>query len=156
MANQPTFYSDAFYLRIARDLEACQLVEYEIKLYLSEAFELIRKCVGDKLAFSMNDRDIENSSLERLITLLAKYTDNFKLVKQLNRFKDKRNTLAHRGIAQCLDPELELDVGAIADLERELGTIRYEAEDLRIAIREEGNKFRPHLYFDSIPDPAQT
>lgn len=68
--------SDSFYLRVAYALSGCQLVEQQLKLYIAEAYELIRKYVGDKLPFKMNGDDVENSSLEHLIKLFRKLCDN--------------------------------------------------------------------------------
>ena len=42
--------TDDFYLRVANALCGCQLVEKQLKLYISEALELVAKCVNGKLA----------------------------------------------------------------------------------------------------------
>ena len=42
---------DDFYLKVAHALSGCQLVEEHLKLYITEALELVKKCVGDKIAF---------------------------------------------------------------------------------------------------------
>ena len=59
--------------------------------------------------------------------------------------------LAPSPIAQCLDPDGELDHGAVTDFEPRLAAIRPEAERLCSAIHEAANKFRGHLWFDEIP-----
>jgi hypothetical protein len=142
---------DDFYLRVANALSGCQLVEQQLKLYISEALELVAKCVNGKLAFGMTGEDYTNSSLEQLIKVFAKLSADPSLVKALNRFKDERNVLSHSGIAQCLDPDGELDHGAVTDFEPRLAAIRPEAERLCSAIHEAANKFRGHLWFDEIP-----
>lgn len=90
-----------FYLRIADALSGCQLVEQELKLYISEAFDLVQKCIGGKLPFTMTGRDYEDASLERLIKVFKKLSDNPSLVAALHKFKEERNFLSHRGIADC-------------------------------------------------------
>ena len=143
-----------FYLRVADALSGCQLVEQELKLYLSEALELVQKCVGRRLPFHMTGQDYEDASLERLIQAFKKLSENPSLVKAITKFKDERNILSHKAIARCLDPEDELNITAAAEYEKWLAAIRPEAERLRIAIHEEANKFRGHLYFDELPNGA--
>lgn len=55
-----------FHLKVAQALTGCQLVEQELKLYISEALELVIKALDGRLPFSMSGRDYENSSLEGL------------------------------------------------------------------------------------------
>jgi hypothetical protein len=143
---------DDFYLKIAHALEGCQHVELELRLYITEALELAKKCIGDRMAFKMSGEDYENSSLEKLISIFKKLSDNATLVGQLNRFKDERNKLAHEGITRCLnDYEDTLSESVASEYQGRLEAIQTEAQRLRIALHEEANKFRGHLYFDVIP-----
>lgn len=139
-----------FYLRVAQALSGCQLVEQELKLYIAEAFELVQKCVAGKLSFSMNGEDYADASLERLIDTFRKVSDSHALVTELRKFKDERNFLSHKGIAHCLDPDGELDIGAASDFQQRLAAIQPEAQRLRLAIHEEANKFRGHLRFEDL------
>ena len=143
--------ADDFHLRVAKALSGCQLVEQQLKLYISEALELVAKCVNGKLAFGMTGKDYANLSLGQLIKVFEKLSAAPVLVKALNRFKHERNFLSHRGIAHCLDPDGELDDGAVTDFEHRLAAIQPEAERLCSAIHEAANKFRGHLWFDEIP-----
>jgi hypothetical protein len=144
---------DDFYLEVAHALSGCQLVEQELKLYITEAFELVRKCVGDKMHFKMSGDDYADSSLERLIITFKKLSDNERLSTDLNKFKDERNFLSHQGIAHCLDYEGSLFHTTAVEFQPRLEAIQAEAERLRTAIHEEANKFRGHLWFDEIKDP---
>ncbi|MDP1654805.1 MAG: hypothetical protein Q8K91_09515 [Hylemonella sp.] len=99
---------DDFYLKVAFALSGCQLVEQQLKLYISEAFQLAKKCIGKRIPFMMSGDDYEDASLERLIDVFRKLTNNQTLVSDLSRFKKERNFLSHKGIAHCLDPEGEL------------------------------------------------
>jgi hypothetical protein len=99
----------------------------------------------------MTGTDYENASLERLIDVFKKFSDNPALVAALRKFKDERNFLSHKGIAHCLDYEGELDEMATAEFEARLLAVQPEAQRLRIAIHEEANKFRGHLWFGEFP-----
>jgi hypothetical protein len=146
--------SDAedFYLQVAYALSGCQLVEQELKLYISEALEYVRKCVGKRLPFKMSGQDYEDASLERLIDTFRKLTDSDALVADLRKFKTERNFLSHKGIAHCLDPMGELGDISAAELMPRLRSVQAEAERLRLAVHEEGTSFKGHLYFGSFPE----
>lgn len=139
---------DAFYRNVAYALSGCQLVEQQLKLYITEALELARKCIKGKMPFKMSGEDYADSSLERLIEAFKKLTDNEQLVADLKRFKAERNFLSHRGITHCLDYEGELFYSTAEEFQGRLDSIKVEAERLRGAIHEEANKFRVHLWFD--------
>ena len=138
---------DEFYLEVAHALSSCQLVEQILKLYISEAFELARKCIGDKMVFSLSGDDYEDSSLERLIGTFKKLTDNNALVKDLEKFKIERNYLSHKGIANCIDPMGHLSEPETVELRERLEHIKSESHRLRLLLHEEAGKFRPHLWF---------
>lgn len=140
----------AYFLRVARSLGACQLVEFELKLYITQALELVEKCVADRMPFKMAGRDYQDASLERLIEAFKKLSDCPALVKRLASFKDERNFVAHKAIAACIDPDGELGHGAAKKLESRLENIEKEAVLLTEAIHAESLIFVAHLYFDVI------
>lgn len=113
-----------FYLRVASALAGCQLVEQELKLYISEALELIAKQVGNALPFKMRGEDYDDASLERLIDVFRKLSDAPDLCAQLRAFKTERNFLSHAAIALCTDPDGELDNARASELERRLDAHR--------------------------------
>jgi hypothetical protein len=147
--------TDTFYLRVAHALSGCQLVEQELKLYITEALELVRKCLDGKAPFSMSGDDYANASLERLIKAFQQLSANSKLVTELQKFKDERNFLSHQGIAHCLDPEGMLDQPTASEFDNRLVAIEREAHRLRVAVHEEANKFRVHLWFDDAGPPSK-
>lgn len=57
---------DSFYLKVAHALSGCRLVEQDLKLYITEVFDLARKRIGSVLPFKLSD---ENSSLEVLLKI---------------------------------------------------------------------------------------
>jgi hypothetical protein len=77
----------AFYLRVSEALAGCQLVEQQLKLYISLALDLIRRRVGKDLPFKMTGEDFADCSLEGLIKQFNKLSDAPQLVKALNAFK---------------------------------------------------------------------
>ncbi len=142
---------DEFYLQIAHALSGCQLVEQKLKLYITEALELATKCIKGKMPFNMRGDDYANTSLERLIQTFDKLTDNKMLVKELNKFKDERNFLSHRGITHCLYYyEEELDHSTAEEILPRLEAIKSEADRLRVAIHEEAIKITVQLDFGDL------
>ena len=85
----------------------------------------------------MSGDDYANSSLESLIKVFRKLSDNESLVTELNKFKDERNFLSHTGIAHCLDYEGELFHSTAIEFQGRLEAIQGEAKRLRIALHEE-------------------
>lgn len=142
---------DDFYLKVAFALLGCQLVEQQLKLYISEALELAQKCIGKRMPFKISGDDYEDASLERLIDVFRKLSNNQTLVAELGRFKKERNFLSHKGIAHCLDLDGELAETTVAEFETRLNAIQQEATRLRLAIHDEANHFRAHLYFEEFP-----
>ncbi len=138
---------DEFYLKIAQALSGCQLVEQYLKLYIAEAFELVTKCINNRMIFKMEGKDYDNSSLERLIEIFKKFTENQQLVTELNAFKKERNFLSHKGITHCLDYEEELSSTAVAEFDKRLENIKTEATRLQTAIYEELGNIRVELDF---------
>lgn len=144
-----------FYLKVAHALSGCQLVEQELKLYLTEALQLVhkcvRKCIGERMPFKMSGEDYANSSLERLIEGFKKLTDNEQLVKELRAFKEQRNFLSHQGITHCLDWNGDFFDSTATEFQECLEKIQVEAIRLRNAVHEEANKFSAHLdFFEEI------
>ena len=141
---------DEFYLKVAHALSGCQLVEQQLKLYITEALELAKKCIGDKMSFKMSGEDYADSSLERLIDIFKKLSDNESLVTELRQFKDERNFLSHKGIMHCLDYEGDLFYPTASEFQDRLVAIQNEARRLRSAINVEASKFLAHLEFEDF------
>ncbi|MEX8518225.1 MAG: hypothetical protein AB3X44_06890 [Leptothrix sp. (in: b-proteobacteria)] len=139
-----------FYLRIAGAISGCQLVEQELKLYLSEALDFVQKCVAGRIPFGMSGLDYKDASMERLIKIFSKLSNNQSLVDDLEIFKKERNFLSHRGIADCLDPDGEVDLLEASKFEARISAIQPESQRLRAAINNEANKFRGHLWCNTI------
>jgi DNA gyrase/topoisomerase IV subunit A len=142
-----------FYLEVAYALSGRQLVEEEIKRYLSDAFRLARKCIGPRMPFKFSGEDYADSSLEGLIKAFKKLSENSSLIRDLEAFKRERNFLSHQGITSCLDYEQELAEQLVEECRPRLQRIQSEADRLRLALHEEANNFRGYLYFEDL-DPG--
>lgn len=122
------------------------------KRRVTEALELAKKCIAEKMPFKMTGEDYADSSLERLIEIFRKLTDNESLVADLRLFKNERNFLSHKGITHCLDYEGGLFDPAALEFKNRLAAIQDEAQRLYIAIHDEANIFRGHLWFDDLTE----
>jgi hypothetical protein len=65
-----------YFHEVAMSLGACQLVEFELKLYIARALEVAKKKIGGVVAFSFSGDDYEDASLDRLISTFRKLTSN--------------------------------------------------------------------------------
>ncbi|CAB3805856.1 hypothetical protein [Pararobbsia alpina] len=139
-----------FYLEVAYALSGCQLVEQELKLYITDAFALAAKRIGDRMTFQFRGEDYENSSLEGLINVFRKRSSNDQLVRELDAFKKKRNFLSHQGIMYCLDYEGELAESVAKQIRPRLEAIQRQSTVLRDASHEEANNFRGYLHFEDL------
>jgi hypothetical protein len=145
---------DVFYLRVAKALSGCQLVEQKLKLYITEAFDLVRKKLEGELPFKLSGDQYEDSSLERLIDAFSKLSDNEELVKALRKFKDERNLLSHKAIVLCIYPDGEFDESSARDMEPKLDAIEKEAERIWGELHKVEGRVMVNLYFDKIPPVA--
>lgn len=139
-----------FYQKVALALTGCQLVEQELKLYITEALLLVHKCIAGRMTFNMSGEDYENSALEKLIKVFKKLSNNPALARDLDKFKDERNFLSHKAITSCLDLEGDFFESEANSLLGRLDNIQLEAKRLSNLLHLEANKFRGHLYFDLI------
>jgi len=143
---------DDFYLKVAHALSGCQLVEQELKLYITQALELAKKCIGNKMPFKIIGEDYANFPLGKLIDTFEKLSDNKTLVTELRDFTKKRNFLSHEGITHCLDYEGGLFYPTAFEFQIGAEAIQRDAQRLRGALHEEANKFNVHLDFDDLTD----
>ena len=141
---------DEFFIQVSHALSGCPLVEQELKLYITSAFQLIKKCLGHRLVFNMTGEKCENYSLERLIGAFKDLNDNTELIKRLNKFRDERNFLSHKGISHCLDFMGDLHHSKAEEFTQRLENIKHEANELTTAIHEEAGKHRGYLWFEDI------
>ena len=135
---------DSFYRSVAEALSGCQLVEQELKLYISEALELTRHYVAGRFPFKLSGVDYHDASLERLIETFKKLNDNDVLLSNLKKFKIERNFLSHQGIARCLDFEGELIDAKVEKYAVQLDLMQTEASRLQLLIFSEAVNIKRH------------
>jgi hypothetical protein len=152
-----------FLLEVAKALAGCQAIELELKAYISHAFRNIDMVLRSYKSnppspiakfdapFNFHGDDYKNSSLEQLIKVFQKLSDNVDLVKRLNQFKDKRNALAHKAIAQCMDEEGRLDEWKTASAYNDINTVQRDAETLLNDLFQEHSK--RFVIYSGIPIP---
>lgn len=143
-----------FYLKFAHALSGCQVVEQQLKLYITEALELARECVGDKMPFKIKGKDYENRSLRHLIYMFEKLSDNEGLVRDLYSFNNERNFLSHQAITDCLDYEGGLNFPKSQEFQKRFEKIHSDATRLQKAIYEEESEILVQRWFEVIPEDA--
>ena len=136
-----------FYLNISKALMGCQLVEQELKLYLTEAIEFAKLRLKGDMPFNWDGKDFDDSSLENLIKQFKKYSNNPQLAAELDSFKKERNFLSHKAIASCLDPSGELSPPERSSAESRAAKLCIDADRLTAQIHSEGAGFRARLLF---------
>ncbi|ALQ10370.1 hypothetical protein D172_020090 (plasmid) [Pseudoalteromonas sp. Bsw20308] len=139
---------DEFFLKVSTALSGCQMVEFELKLYLTNAVALIKKRLGERIFFGMSGSDFDNSSLEGLIKHFKKFSDNRELISRLNSFKNERNFLSHKAIAICMHQHEGYQQWQAASLDDRLNKINIEALSLFNDIHNESAKFLGYLWFE--------
>jgi len=141
--NRSKYLSD-----VAHSLGACQLLELEIKLYIERAFEVVRKRTEGVVPFRFAGEDYEDSSLERLISVFRKLSNNAELIGRLDRFRKDRNFVAHRAVTDCLDRDGDFDESKVEEVQRMLARTYDEAHELSKLVLDESQQFLGHYYFD--------
>lgn len=142
--------SREFYLKVGRSMGGCQLVEQELKLYLAEAFQLVRKQTGNVIPFKFDSKDYEDSPLGTLVKAFSRLNDHDDLIKSLKAFVKERNFLSHRAVVSCYYPDGSVSTQDMSELEPRLKDIEAKAEELTEAVHLETNEIMLHLYFEDI------
>jgi hypothetical protein len=117
-----------FLLEVAKALAGCQEIELELKAYISHALSNIRGKVNGAFPFKFHGSDYDEASLETLIKVFSKLSDNADLVRRLNQFKKKRNSLAHMAIARCMNDDGKLDPWKTSGAYADITTVRTDSE----------------------------
>ena len=75
-----------------------QGLETALKFYIGANYHYINEKVGKEIVFKYSFDDLDNASLEKLLTIFAKFSDNSELQKRLNILKQWRNLVAHKSM----------------------------------------------------------
>lgn len=82
--------------RASITLAGFQVTESLLKTYIGKSFEVMRILSKGYVDFSSSQSDIENHSLERLISIFKTVNGNLGLIQDLQSVVKHRNRLAHR------------------------------------------------------------
>ncbi|MBX3688342.1 hypothetical protein [Dokdonella sp.] len=131
-------------MKVADALAGCQLLEQELRLYIAAAHSAIRRNLPAHLPYRVPDKDCAGDSLGQLISKFEKLSNDDELIAALKAFNKKRNKLAHRAIASCINPDGDLDTppaGFIPDgmdMDEWLSEIRVDANTLQNKVLSSG------------------
>jgi hypothetical protein len=131
----------------AETLGACQMVELQLKLYITRALEVARRKAAGVVPFGFSGDDYDEAPLGKLIDVFKKLTMNKALVSDLLKFKSDRNFIAHRAFVVIDHPDGEIDVEAMNDMRTKVINVRVEAQRLGQAVYDESMPFLGHYYF---------
>ena len=103
-------------------LVAYQMIEEQLKRYISTAHDIVRLCLSNRIPYKYSEKEIDGYALERLIAIFGKLNDNEDLIRKLNKLPKDRNYCAHKAYAEAyfkrvLDKQgLDNDVTKIKDM----------------------------------------
>jgi hypothetical protein len=141
-----------FFHKVALGMAGCQRVEQYLKLYISEAYAFTKECINGRMEFRFSGKDVENSSLERLIEIFSKFLDDPVLVKELRRFKDERNFLSHTAITHSYDYGGDYSELMAIYLEPRLMQIEKHAQSLVDRIHQHHGNLLCERYFENLDE----
>lgn len=139
-----------FYLRIAKALEGCQLLEMELKLFLAEKRELDMRRGRSPRPTDESANSFDDVALGKLIKKFRKASKNHSLADSLEAFRAERDFLAHKAISSCLDYEHEFDEYSLTDVGPRILAIQKNAALLTDKVHEEFSKISAILAFGGL------
>jgi len=136
------------YLDVAKALTGCQLLEQELKAYLSAWRALEHD--SSAAALPTSSPEFDEKPLGQLVITFRKANSNIRLIDELWRFKDERNFLAHRAIQECLDLEGELFLTSVHETIPRIREIEATARRLRSDVYNEMNTLLVSRWFEDL------
>lgn len=111
--------------RVALTLAGFQVTELLLKDYIEASYKVMRGLLESYIEFSPSRKDIENHSLERLITIFKTINGNHELIENLKSVVDHRNRIAHKSLlplygSNTSDAEYWNLIDEISPLEQEI------------------------------------
>jgi hypothetical protein len=126
-----------------RILGQFQLLEFVLKNYIGIAYKLIQKRVDGAIHFGYSIEDVQNHSLERLVTIFSKLNSNDELNRQLNVLRDKRNHVAHKSLIASMGRGY--DVAILEKANEDFFYLEDEVQECIVAAVEELRAIRGKL-----------
>jgi len=115
--------------QVLRLLSMFQTLELSLKFYVAASYKQIKGALNGRLPFHYSYKDIENFSLERLLSVFAKLNDDKPLQARLKKLVSKRNLVAHRALVyrhKVIADLLEINQ---SDLLQDLKAVEIELDD---------------------------
>ena len=111
--------------RVSLTLAGFQVTELLLKDYIETSYEAMRGLLKGCIEFSPSRKNIENHSLERLISIFKTINGNHKLIKNLRSVVEHRNRIAHKSLlplygSNTSDAEYWNLIDEISPLEQEI------------------------------------
>ena len=80
-------------------LVTCQTIEFSLKVYIGQHYKITQILLrAYSLPHRFDARDVESSSLERLVNVFCKVNNNDAFQSSLRRFVASRNHIAHQAL----------------------------------------------------------
>lgn len=140
---------DPFFLAVAGALDRCQALELALKCHISATFAAARKYLDSRVIFKMDESDVEKKSLGQLIQLYAKMSDDEDLIKDLRKFTQDRNFLAHSAIRSSYLPDGTF-LPSNEGMHERILQIEADADRLFRKVYDSGRQVLVHVWFDDI------
>jgi uncharacterized protein Yka (UPF0111/DUF47 family) len=111
--------------RVSLTLAGFQVTELLLKDYIATSYDVMRGLLSSYIAFSPSRKDIENHSLERLISIFKTINGNHELISNLQSVVEHRNQIAHKSLlplygSDTSDNEYWKLIDKISPLEQEI------------------------------------
>ena len=139
--------------KVGNALSACQVVEEGLKLYLDLVFLRIQKEVHGTIPFHFKGEDYRSASMEKLLHVFRRLTDNRDLLERLESFKAERNYLAHRAVAEYFERH-EAEPKKHAAMMKRLQKLEDTGYGLWIEISSELRRIRGEKEANQAPEPT--
>lgn len=129
---------------VGKAMIAFQMIEETLKNQIDIRYQIIRSLVSGMFPFNYGNKDLENASMERLISIYKKMSDNEVLIKKIQSLLIDRNHCAHRALAIGFIESLKDDSLYARETNRII-EIAERAWDCFKQLIEETNRMSMHL-----------
>jgi hypothetical protein len=120
------------------------MLEFSLKIYISLAYELIKRSLNDVILFDYGYKQIENFPLEKLLFHFSRLNKNSSLKNRLNKMKISRNYIAHRAMLERHEVIRDvLDLGN--EQQTDMDSAEAEVNECLVLMARELDIITPHI-----------
>ena len=87
--------NNQFLILNQKNLVTFQYLEEGLRMYISNAYEIIKNKLNGTIPFYYTYKDVEKDSLRKLISKFEKFNSNKKLIEKIKKLIPRRNKIAH-------------------------------------------------------------